>query len=109
MKCRRPAQKCSHDYPYVIIYCHDEGSYAYRIHLRWIRTRLTTSNVEYLSWNGAIREFHADVLKALQPVNDHLARTIMENIPIKWIPAVDEEALEAAKTAILKADPPAQF
>ncbi|KAI8654830.1 hypothetical protein NCS57_01230100 [Fusarium keratoplasticum] len=79
--------KCSHDYP----------------------TRLTTSNVEYLSWNGAVREFHADVLKALQPVNDHLARTIMENIPIKWIPAVDEEALEAAKMAILKADPPAQF
>ncbi|KAI8656552.1 hypothetical protein NCS56_01259600 [Fusarium sp. Ph1] len=71
--------------------------------------KLNASDDEYLPWNAAVREFHADVLKALQPVNDHLARTIMENIPIKWIPAVDEEALEAAKMAILKADPPAQF
>ncbi|KAH7244744.1 hypothetical protein B0J15DRAFT_564499 [Fusarium solani] len=71
--------------------------------------RLNASDDEYLVWNSAVREFHADVLKALQPVNDHLARTIMENIPVKWIPAVDEEALEVAKMAILKADPPAQF
>ncbi|KAL2671246.1 hypothetical protein Neosp_013825 [[Neocosmospora] mangrovei] len=71
--------------------------------------RLNASDDEYLPWNAAVREFHADVLKALQPVNDHLARIIMENIPIKWIPAVDGEALEVAKAAILKADPPAQF
>ncbi|KAM6515798.1 hypothetical protein FALCPG4_014006 [Fusarium falciforme] len=49
--------------------------------------RLDVSNEEYLPWNTAAREFHGDVFKALQPVGYTLARTIVENIPIKWIPA----------------------
>ncbi|RSL87262.1 hypothetical protein CEP52_015580 [Fusarium oligoseptatum] len=73
--------------------------------------RLNGSDEEYLPWNAAAREFHPDVLGALRRVllNDHLARTIMENIPIKWTPATDEEALEAAKMAILEADPTLRF
>ncbi|RSL43046.1 hypothetical protein CEP53_011889 [Fusarium sp. AF-6] len=73
--------------------------------------RLNGSDEEYLPWNAAAREFHADVLGALRRVllNDHLARTIMENIPVKWTPATDGEALEAAKMMILEADPTLRF
>ncbi|RSL80098.1 hypothetical protein CEP51_006835 [Fusarium floridanum] len=79
--------------------------------IRLAPRRLSGSDEEYLPWNAAACEFHADVLGTLRRVllNDHLARTIMENILIKWIPATDEEVLEAAKMAILEADPTLRF
>ncbi|KAM0438743.1 hypothetical protein ACHAPT_001501 [Fusarium lateritium] len=72
--------------------------------------RLNASDKDYLRWNAMVRAFHDDVFKALQRANigGALLSAIMENIPIKWIPAANEEALEVAKTAILKADGPAQ-
>ncbi|RSM20411.1 hypothetical protein CDV31_000635 [Fusarium ambrosium] len=82
-----------------------------RVVIRLAPHRLNGSDEEYLPWNAAAREFHADVLGTLRRVllNDHLARTIMENIPVKWTPATDEEVLEAAKMAILEADPTLRF
>ncbi|KAI8713111.1 hypothetical protein NCS52_01254500 [Fusarium sp. LHS14.1] len=73
--------------------------------------RHNTTQTDFLSWNAIVREFHSDILKALRSVelDGDLVNTIMERIPIKWIPGVSKEVLEDAQDAILQCAPVIQY
>ncbi|KAL2671245.1 hypothetical protein Neosp_013824 [[Neocosmospora] mangrovei] len=69
--------------------------------------RRDATHTDFLSWNAIVREFHSDVLEALQraDLEENFINTIMEQIPIKWVPSVNKDVLEDARDAIMQVAP----